>query len=197
MLRNSDSRHRNMVSKGTREGLRVEWDEVAAWDEFAQLYCESMRRLNAPAALRFEPRYFAQLQRLPFARVAAVHSRGVLQAAACFFFGPYWAHYHLAARRPDSGNHVSSCILQAAFEQAAGAGLRGMHLGGGRTRAVDDDLLRFKLRTGGELRTFKVALVRADAAAYSRLCGRWAERNGRKPDWLLGYRQSQDLLRTP
>jgi len=185
----ADSKHRNMVSKGRREGVEVCWGGADCWMEFEKLYCAAMERLNAPAALRFSPAYFAHLQRLPGVDLAYVTMNGTLSAAAVFLNGPVWCHYHLSARRDGTPNHLMNCILQAAFERAAQRGLKGMHLGGGRSSLPSDSLLRFKCGLGCALVDFKVALVIVDTEQFLRLTAQWAREVGRPPQWLLGYRQ--------
>lgn len=192
----ADSRHRNMVNKGRREGINVQWDAPGDWDEFESLYGASMHRLGAPQALRFSAEYFTCLRKLPGTRLACVRQSDMLAAAAVFMFGPCWAHYHLSARLEGSGNHLTNVILQAAIERAAAAGLQGLHLGGGRTRDPNDTLLRFKNGLGGRLLDFKVALVVTDKDTYGELCSRWARDVGNTPDWLLGYRQPQPLAKS-
>ena len=185
----TDPRHRNMVRKGKRENACVRWDDPNGWDEFESLYQEAMARLEAPQSLRFSPAYFAGLRDLAGAELACVRTGGKLDAAAVFMFGPCWSHYHLSARRADSGNHLTNCILQAAIERTAQRGLSGVHLGGGRSRDPLDRLLKFKLSLGGRLLDFRVALVIADADAYNDFCRQWADEVGAMPEWLMGYRQ--------
>ena len=185
----AESRYRNMVSKGRREGLRVDWNEPGAWAELESFYNRAMQRLDAPAALRFTPAYFDALRRLPGAELASIRSAGALVAVSAFLFGPVWCHYHLSARDPEAGNHLHSVILQSAIERAAERGAGGLHLGGGRSTSPDDGLFRFKKSTGGQLRDFRVALVVADRSRYETLCRAWQESEGRPPSWLLGYRQ--------
>ena len=189
-FRAADSRHRNMVSKGKKEELEVRWNRLEDRDDFEGLYCVIMERLNADASLRFRHEYFLAIWNLPFVELACVRSpSGVLQAGAVFMFGEVWAHYHLSARHSDSPNHLANCILQSAAERAVAQGLRGLHLGGGRTGDPGDSLLKFKQAFGGSLLDFKVALVVADDRTYGALCQRWESVSGRKPVWLLGYRQ--------
>jgi hypothetical protein len=185
----ADGRHRNMVNKGKRLGVRVDWDDGRGWDDFELLYRESMERLDAPDRLRFSPRYFAGLKDLPGTELAVVRSGGELVAGAVFMFGSRWAHYHLSAYRPGAGNQLTSCVLQAAVERAADRGLAGLHLGGGRTNRPDDSLLKFKLSLGGTLLDFFVALVIVNSPAFANLCEAWAAAVGHRPQWLLGYRQ--------
>jgi|GEM_PF-2431354 len=185
----ADSRYRNMVTKGRREGVQVIWNDPGAWEDLVTFYGSAMERLNAPDSLRFSPAYFCALRKLEFAELAIVRRGSELAAASVFLFGPKWCHYHLSARDPNAGNHLHSIILQSAIERAIERGVRGLHLGGGRTGARGDGLLRFKKSTGGRLQRFSVALVVVDNERYDALCKTWQEREGRRPTWLLGYRQ--------
>jgi len=183
------SQYRNMINKGRREGVQVTWNEPAAWDQLGDFYGLAMERLNAPASLRFSGAYFDALRALPGAELASIWNKNELVAISVFLFGPKWGHYHLSARNPDSGNHLHSVILQSAIERAAERGLSGLHLGGGRTTAEDDSLLRFKSSTGGETMFFNISLVITDRNKYNSLCEEWRRKQGRSPEWLLGYRQ--------
>lgn len=185
----ADSRHRNMVNKGRREGLVVRWDDAADWEGFAQLYGNAMQRLGAPQALHYEGAYFEALRQLPEAKLACVHTDGALSAGAVFLFSSRWGHYHLSSRNPASPNSAMNCIVQSALEHAHAYGLCGVHLGGGRTPRPDDSLFAFKNKLGGALRDFHVALVVADPDRYAILCRQWTTKTGTAPKWLLGYRQ--------
>lgn len=187
--KSSTSRHRNMVNKGRRQGIDVDW-QSAPWDEFEQLYGQTMDRLGAARSLRFSSAYFAKLSQLRWSELASVRDGRGLVAASVFLWGPRYGHYHLSARRLDAENHLLNCILQNAFERAHARGLLGVHLGGGTAPGSDNPLFRFKQSMGGELRDFKVALIIADATAYEHLCADWSARAGRPPSWLLGYRQA-------
>ena len=153
-----------------------------------------MTRLTAPERLRFTGAYFASLRRLAGSQLATVRDGRGLVAGAVFLFGPAWAHYHLAARRSDAENHVTSCLIQAGLERAAERELMGVFLGGGATRDPEDAVLKFKRSVGGELKTFRVALVVVDKRGYDQLVQEWTRKAGRPPTWLLGYRQPAELV---
>jgi hypothetical protein len=187
----ANSKHRNMVSKGRRDGCEVRWDEEKGWEQFEDLYAAAMTRMDAPNSLHFSRAYFRQLRSLSGVELAWIGTSEILKAAAVFLNGPMWCHYHLAVRLQGTENHLMNCILQSALERAARRGLKGMHLGGGRTTSHDDSLLRFKRALGGRILDFKVALVVADRELYRCYCDQWVRKVGSKPNWLLGYRQPQ------
>jgi hypothetical protein len=190
----ADSRHRNMVNKGKREGVRVSWEDPRGWEDFESLYKDSMERLESPASLRFSRAYFAALREVPGVTLACIRAGTELVAGSVFMFGPVWGHYHLSARRAGANNCLTNCMLQAALERAATAGLKSLHLGGGRTCSSEDGLLRFKKSLGTELLDFKVALVVANEDIYEAMCSTWTEKTDAKPRWLLGYRQPNPPL---
>ena len=181
--------HRNMVRKAQRLGLDVVWNHPADWPAAANLYDEAMNRLQAAARLRFDAGYFGALQQQEWAELATVHDEHGLAAMAIFLFGPTWSHYHLAARRPDAGNHVGSLLVQAGISRSSDRGLAGCHLGGGRSPTADDPLLRFKRSLGGQVLTFQIAGLILDAPAYARHVAAWTRQAGRAPSWFLGYRE--------
>ncbi len=186
----ADKRHRNVVRKAQREGLAVRWDDPADWQAFPDLYAASMDRLGAPERLRFSEAYFAALAALPAASIATTGDRA---AASVFLFGPRWGHYLFSARDPAAGNHLSSLLLDAALDRAVARGLDGLHLGGGRSAAPDDALLRFKKGLGGRDVPYEVAQVITDAGRYRVLVDDWTRAAGRPPDWLTGYRQPRPV----
>jgi hypothetical protein len=187
--RGAESRHRNMVNRGRKEGTQARWNDPDDWRAFEALYAEAMARLNAPGRLQFGSAYFEALRAAPWAELVCTRDERGLVAGHIFLWGPMWGHYHLAARRDDSPNFTMSLLMQLGFERAAERGLAGVHLGGGASTAPDDRVLKFKRSFGGELLDFEVALVIADAGSYQTLVERWAASEGRMPTWLLGYRQ--------
>ena len=182
-------RHRRKVRSARRDGWAVQWDRPEDWEGFPALYAEALERLQAPERLRFPAPYFEALRVLPGAQMAAIRDGGGLAAAAVFLAGPLWYHYHLSARRPGTGNDLTSLLLQEGLERAGREGRQAMHVGGGRSAAADDTLLAFKESLGGRLLDFKVAMVVVDVEAYAGLVQAWQAETGRPPEWLLGYRQ--------
>jgi len=182
----ADSRHRNMVNRGRRSGPPPEWNSEFAWESFPHLYCTAMERVNAPARLRFGIPHFSFLRSMPGVDLVSVTDDAGVVAAAIFLFGARWAHYHLAARRPDAANYVGNVILQAGIERACMKGLDGLHLGGGVTSADEDPLLRFKRSLGGELRPFRIARVVCNQSVFERLA---TQAGPGASDWLLPYRR--------
>ena len=124
LWKGAKSQYRNMVNKGRRETVAVQWNEPRAWQAFEALYGRAMHHVEAPAALRFSHGYFMALRLLPGTELCSVQVQGRLAAVSVFLFGPLWCHYHLAVRDPGAGNHLHSVILQSAIERATSAAAR-------------------------------------------------------------------------
>jgi hypothetical protein len=189
LWRTADSRHRNMVRKARRLGFTVAWN--VGREAFEALYRQTMARLESDDDLRFDAAFFDALWRLPEAELATVSRDGSLLAAAVFIWGPRYGHYFLAARQPESGNHLGNLLVDAAIDRAVERRLSYLYLGGGRTPEADDALLRFKRSIGGSLVPYRVACVPVNDAAFAELVGAWTADAGRPPVWLLGYREPQ------
>jgi hypothetical protein len=184
----AEARHRNMVRKGRQLDVTVAWQD--GWrEQFVDLYHASMDKLGADPDLRFTSGFFAALWHLPCAQLATVHEAGALKAGAVFLFGDRWVHYYLSARTANASNYATSVLIDAALDRAATLSLHGVYLGGGRSTAADDELLRFKRSIGGRLLPYRVGRVVIDNVVYEQLTRAWTAAAGARPKWLLGYRQ--------
>jgi hypothetical protein len=188
----ADSRFRNKVRRAERAGLDVRWDAPEDWPAFETLYGEAMERLGAVEALRFRAPYFRALRALPGVTLGALHDADGLLVAAVFLGGGRTWYYHLGARRQAAENQAMSFLFHRATQRAAGAGARGLYLGGGATPADDDSLLRFKRLFSPVRVRFHVARVIADRERFAALIARWELAAGRRARWLLGYRESME-----
>jgi hypothetical protein len=184
-----EGRQRTAVRKAQRAGVTVRLVPGGeGMDAFVRIYTETMDRLDAAPDYYFDDAYFAGLAPLEGASVALAEVAGEPVAAAILLVvEPLGlAHYHLAGstsegRRTAAGN----LLLHQAAVWAAANGLERLHLGGGRTGAGDDALLRFKLAIGRERRDVHVGKRVHDAPAYARLRSAWEERHGETPFFLF------------
>ncbi len=188
--------HRNMVSRALGKGLSVRQEPMTAAGlrAFVSQYRQNMVRLGADDYYLFSDGYFESLacglgDALALFGVYAPDIREPI-AMALIMWGPRWAHYHLSARAASADNCAVNLLLQAVAEAAAERELEGVHLGGGRSSAEDDTLLRFKQRIGQSCHRFRTARKVINPARYADLIGEWQRAHGGKtPDWFLGYRQ--------
>lgn len=187
------STQRNMVRKAQSAGLVA--SEVPAADgmpRFRALYDETMHRVEASAYYRFGERYFAALAELGgTVRMFEVRRGGELAAAALFLVRPPRMHYHLAGGRSDLRSLApNNLLLHAAASWGIERGLDVLHLGGGRTPAADDPLLRFKASLSRVRLPFRTGRRVHDPRMYDTLCSSWLRqaRPQTRPPYFLLYR---------
>lgn len=186
----SDSRHRNMVSRGRRDAATVVWADVDSpeWAEFEGLYGDAMARLDARRELRYGLRYFQAMRESALAELAVLRDVRGLVAGSVFLWGAEFGHYHLSARRADAPNYAMNTLVHAGVERACQRRLQGLHLGGGLSAEPSNSLFRFKATIGHGRRTFRLARVVSDEARFRTLCAEADVARGRSSEWLLGYR---------
>jgi hypothetical protein len=192
-----DGKARNMVRRAERSGVRViECPPLAGIRKFAELYEKTMDRLDADAYYYLGEGYFRGLaglaERSGWLLAAVRDDRWV--AAAFFLRGANWLHYHLSATDPDLRlPGATNLILHAAARLGRRRGLKRLHLGGGRTRAPDDPLLRFKRSMGSDSHAFCTGKRIVDPADYARLRRLWEKQHPslvpKFGDRVLFYRQ--------
>jgi len=187
---------RNAATRAERGGLRVRTGASDAdFERFEGLYLETMRALGADPFYDFSPAYFAALRALlrRDGLLLLAELDGECVGAASFLRGVRWLHYHLAGskagpRVPGAGN----LLILAAARAGRKLGLSRLHLGGGRTAASDDALLKFKRSMGTGDHAFKIGRRVHDAARYEELCAKWRTEfpalTGRFGARLLCYR---------
>ena len=176
-LTESASVRRRRYNKGTRYSLRqaerrldirrLGRDEAAT---FRRLYELGLSRNNAVDSYYFSDDYFANLLGADWSITWAAYLDGEPVAAACFLRGGPFAHYHLSG----GGNLARNCfahylLLETAFDHCADDGARWMHLGGGRSTAPDDQLLRFKAKFSPILIPFYTGGIVFDRTTYNML----------------------------
>lgn len=140
------SNARRNVRKSLRQGVMVE-EAVGAGnlDVFVALYGRTMDRLGASSFYRFPRSYFDELAEMPETRLFAATLDNQVLAMALVMVGHKILHYHLGANderffelRP------MNALLHGVTRWGAARGFKEFHLGGGRSSAQDDALLRFK-----------------------------------------------------
>ena len=97
-------------------------------------------------------------------------------AAAIFFYGSCWLHYHLSAS--DFDNRLpgaTNIILDLAFQEAKAKRFRRVHLGGGRTPDVEDSLLKFKKSMSTDVHRFYIGKRIYNPVIYQNLVDTWKQ----------------------
>lgn len=186
--------HRNMVRKALRVGLKAGLAMGWGYAIFQDLYRRTMEHNRASAYYLFGEPYFARLQSGlgDNLRLFVVRDGARVVASAIFMLYGDRMHYHLAGSDPDyAGNGDNNLLLHTAALWGQGNGYRWLHLGGGRTNAADDSLLRFKASVSRERLPFFTGRRVHIPAAYDALCAEWRSRHpGVDPgDYFLLWRK--------
>ena len=174
LLAGMHQKHRNVVRKAAALEVTVETVERGAnLLQFAALYEETMRRLDAAEFYFFTPAYWERLHELGdwLVRFEAVHEGDLLASALCMATPP-WLHYHLGATSEAArSTGASNLILYEAARWAQDRGFTCFHLGGG-LGGCTDSLYEFKRRFDPEgVREAAVGKAVHDRERYAKLAG--------------------------
>ncbi len=182
ILARAEKRHRGMLRKARGRGLRfVHLSLGRDIPEFMRLYGQTMQRNGAGEYYSFSAGYFEALhcELLGAVQLFGVQDdMGRTVAAALFLLHGDRMHYHLSGSDPDyPGYGDNNLLLHEAALWGQRRGYRWLHLGGGRTNATDDTLLRFKAGISRERRPFYIGRRIHTQEAYDRLCADWRVRH--------------------
>jgi len=162
---------------------------------FERFYSDYMRHIGAVQDYLFDPAYFSELGQLlgSNAELLVASHEGEWVGAALFFYGQCTAHYHLSATKPSrTVPGVTNLLILEAAKRAKARNLSVLHLGGGRTTAADDSLLRFKQRMGSLEYEFVIGKKVHHPSAYATLVETWKNRYPAfaidQPNRILCYR---------
>lgn len=185
---------RNMVRKAEKRGLVTSLTTAAeVIPEFAALYDDNMRRLDAGTYYFFGEDYFRNLASGlgPDLQFFAARLEGRLAAACCVLLYRDRMHYHLSASAADLREAAPvNAMLHTVARWGQEQGYRWLHLGGGRTAAPDDRLLAFKGSLSRHRRPFHIGRCVHDRDRYEALCQAWLRIRGlqERPPYFLMYR---------
>lgn len=144
IMKNMDSKNRNMVRKAIKNGVTIERKPIDQYKEFLSMYEETMLKDNADAYYTFHEDYFKAQQALSeHACFFYAMKDGQPIAGAIMYYNDKFIHYHLAGTHTEYRKFSPSNLLL--YEVACWASKRGIqrfHLGGGMTQ--DDNLFGFK-----------------------------------------------------
>lgn len=144
IMKNMDSKNRNMVRKGIKNGVTIVCKPIEEIGDFIPMYNDTMKHNNAEEYYTFQQNYFDSLRdmRENACVFYAVYEMKVISGAIIFFNDKY-AHYHLSGSDFAYRQYAPSNLLL--YEVACWAQERGIekfHLGGGMSS--DDSLFGFK-----------------------------------------------------
>ncbi|MGH9720956.1 MAG: lipid II:glycine glycyltransferase FemX [Bryobacteraceae bacterium] len=167
------SSYRRRINKLQRAGVVCVCDEDQRHlAEFASIYHETMRRVNAHHSYLFDPDYFTALADGLGSKLQlfVVMAEGRVAAGGLFTICGGIAQYHLGGTR-DAFLSLSptGLIFDTVRQWAAEHGARVLHLGGG-VGSKDDSLFHFKAGFSDCRHAFHTWRWVIDPGAYRELC---------------------------
>lgn len=147
-------------------------------DDFKRLYFATMERVSAPASYLYDSRFFDALAhsfRQHLKLISILSGREVI-AAGLFFKDDDILNYFLAGNNWSyEKQRPTNLLLHSAVILAQELGCVALDLGGGRTAAPDDSLLKFKLGLSSVLVPSFVATKVHNQEVYQGLCQEWRD----------------------
>ncbi len=182
------TQNRNTIRKCMKSGLEVEISKD--YDEFLEIYNQTMRKVRARDFYFFEKKYYDEIINNSNFVLLRVRKNAETLAAAIFMkYGDYF-HYHLSGSRKEYLNFApNNILLWEAIKYAKREGCKEMHLGGGLTDSPEDSLFRFKKKFSSNCKHFYIGKRVHDQKIYEKLIKRWENEHGVKAKMLLQYRQ--------
>jgi hypothetical protein len=170
---------KNILKRGSKSDIEIKlMDPKEDMKGFKDLYLKSMKYLNASQFYFFDDYYFSQLALLTEKQGLMIGAflKGELISSAIFLTGTTWMHYHLSAtdflrRIPGLSNYV----IDKAFQIACEIGISYVHLGGGKSTAEDDPLLKFKKSMSNVVHKFFIGKRIFNSKEYERVNNIWME----------------------
>ncbi len=180
------SKIRTILRKCAKELTFEKTDDLSS---FITLYEMTMSKNNASDFYYFDEHYFTSLLKIKDVELYIVKQAENIIAASFFMFGSEIGHYHLSANDYDfrkfNGNYF---ILDSIFDIAKDKGIKHFHLGGGRTNAEDDLLLRFKTKFSPIKKEFYLGGKIFNNSKFSEYIDIWKQQHDTDIPYFLKYR---------
>ncbi len=191
ILRQASGPRQRNYRKALRAGLS--YVSLPDCDAIVELYRAAMRRIGADSYYYFSDCHFAALNDMPVGRrffAGIKNAEGKLIAAGIFLQDSLAAHYHLGASVAEAReSQPDAFMLFEAARQAAAAGRKILHLGGGLSLAEDDGLYRFKSGFSKNRHNFYITRKIHRPDLYNEISRQWQRLTGRQPHILLHYHE--------
>ncbi len=168
--------HRTGISKANRAGYRACIDESWQYfDEFLDIYAETMQRVGASEYYLFPPSYFLTLKEAlgEHLHLCAVLCDDTVACAGLFSEVDGIVQFYLSGMRMQhTKRHPSKAMLHFMRGWAKSRGNRWFHLGGG-LGARKDSLFEFKAGFSKGRAPFYTWRGIIDQSAYNRVVAQW------------------------
>lgn len=168
---------RNMIRKAEQSGLEGrEIEPRHGIDDFRKLYEETMARNAAPDFFTYDDVYYERLLSLPEGelRLFGVFDKSRMIAASVALSHGEGALYHLGASLDEYSKSGAGNL--SLFQMSTGLmsqGVKFITIGGGRTIAEDDPLLRFKKSNATSMDEYHIGRRIIDKKAYAEVVVKW------------------------
>lgn len=192
------SRNRNMIRKAQKIGysskiiVQPSRQEI---DQFISIYNSNMKMVGAEEYYYFNKDFFystfAQLKEHVLL-INIEDNMGQVVCSTIFFHYGGFFHYHLSGRTVDADNSVNNFLLDEAIKYSRDTGAKTFHLGGGRSSATNDSLLKFKSNFSKTRLPFYIGKKIHNQEIYDEVVRQWEvkfpEKKEKYKNHLLKYR---------
>ena len=192
------SKNRNMIRKAYNIGYSVEIIKnitVESIKKFIDIYHENMKNVNADKYYFFNEDYFINTFEDLKKHIYLFNVKndiGTTMSSAIFFHYQNFFHYHLAGRSFNADNSTNNLLIHEAIRFAKKLGAKIIHLGGGRSSANDDSLLKFKKSFSKSYSEFSIGKKIHIPEIYSEIENQWYKTKNKSYEdykhFLLKYR---------
>jgi hypothetical protein len=168
--------HRRQINRARRDGVVVRTDSGGSWNEFVEIYHQTMARVGAGAYYFFDAAYFAGLREAlgDALHLISVHDgdpASPMIGGGLFFEHGGIVQYHLGATRDGFGARQPTKVMFDEVRRWAKArGRTDLHLGGG-LGGGQDELFHFKAGFSDRHLPFHTWRLVLDEAGYRELAG--------------------------
>ncbi len=182
--------YRNKINFARRNGHVAEMDPTwSSFDEFFEIYTQTMHRVRASEGYFFPREYFHKLRDVLSGalHLCVVRIDGRVACAGLFSEICGIVQAHLSGARPDYGEqHPTKLMMDFARRWAKRQGNRMFHLGGG-VGARRDLLFQFKSGFSKLRSDFHTWRAVVDVGAYQALVRRWEQHTATEAEDLGGF----------
>ncbi|MDD3567448.1 MAG: GNAT family N-acetyltransferase [Bacteroidales bacterium] len=192
------SRNRNMIRKAEKQGYTckiISKPLKTEIDNFISIYLNNMEMVGAEEYYYFNNDFFhntfVQLKNQVML-FNIEDNKGQVVCSTIFFHYCDFFHYYLSGRTVDADNSVNNFLLNEAVKYSQGLGAKIFYLGGGRSCATDDSLLKFKSNFSKTRLPFYIGKKIYNEEIYNEVISQWQTKYPEKVEkyknHLLKYR---------
>ncbi|MBP7496198.1 MAG: GNAT family N-acetyltransferase [Bacteroidales bacterium] len=172
------------ISKAKRNDIYIKiYNSDFKKDEFAEIYNQTMKRVNSIDYLFFNKEYFNNLFRLKnIVQFCAYLGDKLIASTVCFFSGSYF-HYHLGCSKYEYLSYrPNNLLFFYMVRYAKDNNFKILHLGGGNTSSKEDTLLKFKQNFSKLKYDFFIGNKIYNIGIYNKIINQWANKYPEKKD---------------